>query len=294
LSTWSLVTFQTAAGVDEVGALTGSTVRQAPEELRAPGLFALLQRWDEVVDTVAHANPYDWPAIAEAEIQAPIRFPRKLLGACANYRQHLDQFGARELSQQWSGFFHMTPPTTTIIGPGQDIPMPAHEGVELDWEAELAIVIGRRGHQIPLEEALDHVAGYTIANDISDRGAFNRGGDGPPSLVFDWVTSKGQDGFKPMGPGLVPRHLVSDPQRLQVRLEVNGEVKQDYSTSTMTLGVRELIRDASHMMTLEPGDVIMTGSGPGNAWHREGFLEVGARVRAEIEGFGVLENAVAP
>jgi 2-keto-4-pentenoate hydratase/2-oxohepta-3-ene-1,7-dioic acid hydratase in catechol pathway len=294
VSTWSLVTYRVegAAG-DRVGVLTGSTVREVPRELQDAGLFSLLQRWESVRGFVESAEPSDWKVVPGAHLLAPVRFPRKLLGACANYRQHLDQFGALPLAENWRSFFHMTPPTTTVIGPGEQIPMPRHASVQLDWEAELAVVIGRAGRDIPVDRALEHVAGYTIANDISDRGVFKRGDQGPPSLIYDWVSSKGQDGFKPMGPGMVPRHLIPDPQDLRVTLHVNDELKQDYSTSGMTLDVRQLIADASRVLTLEPGDVIMTGSGPGNAWHKGAFLSEGASLRAEIDGIGVLDNVVS-
>jgi 2-keto-4-pentenoate hydratase/2-oxohepta-3-ene-1,7-dioic acid hydratase in catechol pathway len=294
VSNWSLVTYRIDGGEGErVGVLTGSTVRAVPSELQDAGLFGLLQRWESVRGFVESAEPDDWPAVPEAHLLAPVRFPRKLLGACANYRQHLDQFGALPLAEGWQSFFHMTPPTTTIIGPEGRIPMPRHASVQLDWEAELAVVIGRAGRDIPVDQALEYVAGYTIANDISDRSVFKRGDDGPPSLVYDWISSKGQDGFKPLGPGMVPRHLIPDPHDLRVTLHVDDELKQDYSTSGMTLDVRQLIAGASRIFTLEPGDVIMTGSGPGNAWHKEGFLTEGASLRAEIDAIGVLANVVS-
>jgi 2-keto-4-pentenoate hydratase/2-oxohepta-3-ene-1,7-dioic acid hydratase in catechol pathway len=189
-------------------------------------------------------------------------------------------------------FFFLKPPTTSIIGPNDPVPYPA--GVpELDWEAELAVIISHRVRNLDASDVSKHIAGYTIANDISARGAFRRPQAVLAPFAFDWFAHKGQDGFCPLGPGIVPAWLVPDPQSLPIKLWVNDELKQDSTTADMVVGVAELVAAASRLVTLEPGDVVLTGTPAGVGMPKDSFLKPGDDILIEIAGIGQLRNRIA-
>jgi 2,4-diketo-3-deoxy-L-fuconate hydrolase len=170
--------------------------------------------------------------------------------------------------------------------------IPDDPGYRVDWEAELAIVIGRRGHQLTTGQALDHVAGYTIMNDISARGRHARREPLAPPFAYDWLGAKGLDTFSPMGPGLTPTWSVPDPQDLRIRFWLNGELKQDGTTSEMIFPVAELVAAASRVMTLEPGDVIATGTPAGVGVARGESVVAGNQLTVEIPPLGRITNPV--
>jgi 2-keto-4-pentenoate hydratase/2-oxohepta-3-ene-1,7-dioic acid hydratase in catechol pathway len=193
----------------------------------------------------------------------------------------------------WKPFFFLRPPTTTVIGPHDPIAVThAPEIARYDWEAELAVVIGVGGRDIRCQDALPHVAGYCVANDITARGHHKRQAVPADAFIYDWFASKSIDGSLPLGPGITPAFDVPDPQDLRLRLWVNGELQQDESTSDMICTVAELICAASEVVTLEPGDVIATGTPSGVGAGRGLFLRAGDVVRATIDGLGTLENPV--
>jgi len=175
--------------------------------------------------------------------------------------------------------------TGCITGPGAPIVLPP-DTKEVDYEAELAVVIGRKCRGVSSSDALDYVAGYTCLNDVSARD-FQRG-DG------QWVRAKSQDTFGPMGPYLVTSEDIPDPQTLPIRCLVNGTTLQDSNTDKMIFGVRELIAFISRGITLEPGDVISTGTPHGVGFARKPpiFLKAGDEVVVEIDGIGRLTNPV--
>jgi 2-keto-4-pentenoate hydratase/2-oxohepta-3-ene-1,7-dioic acid hydratase in catechol pathway len=160
---------------------------------------------------------------------------------------------------------------------------------KIDWEGELAVVIGRRGRFIDKEAARGHIAGYTIVNDVSARTFVV-----PRRLDFkiDWLMCKCCDTFCPMGPYLVPAAFVPDPERLALRTTVNGQVMQDARTDDLTHGIADMLAFLSQNITLLPGDVLMTGTPSGVGFGRGVFLKRGDVVRVEIEGLGTLENPV--
>ncbi|HID55148.1 TPA: FAA hydrolase family protein [Candidatus Poribacteria bacterium] len=227
-------------------------------------------------------------------LKPPITYPRKLLCLAGNYAEHIREGGGRAYDKsKVTPRVFMKPPTTTIIGHGEPILIPRN-GNRIDWEAELGVVIGRRGRFIPIEEALDHVFGYTIVNDVSERKLKvpqerePREGD----RWFDWLNGKWFDTFAPMGPWIVTKDEIPDPHSLRISLTVNGEVMQDSNTSNMIFTVPELIQFISTLLTLEPGDVISTGTPEGTGAARGIFLKRGDLVRIKIEGIGELVNPV--
>jgi 2-keto-4-pentenoate hydratase/2-oxohepta-3-ene-1,7-dioic acid hydratase in catechol pathway len=225
--------------------------------------------------------------VADVRLRAPIPRPGKIIGVGLNYAEHVDESSRtldtdRELPERPVLF---DKPATAVIGPDDEI---RHDGSltsQLDWEAELAVVIGRRASDVARERAYQHIYGYSVINDISARDQ-RRGGQ--------WFFSKGQDTYAPFGPVLVTADEVADPLDLKIGLRVNGVSKQDSSTRHMLFKIDELIADISSGMTLEPGDVIATGSpsGVGAGRTPPEFLQPGDVVEAEVEGIGILRNRV--
>jgi 2-keto-4-pentenoate hydratase/2-oxohepta-3-ene-1,7-dioic acid hydratase in catechol pathway len=183
----------------------------------------------------------------------------------------------------------MKPPRNAVVGPGPTVVMP--RGTQkYDWEIELAAVIGKTARYVTPERALDHIAGYTIAIDLSARD-FNMAPD--QFYKLDWIAGKATDTACPLGPWIVPASAFDDPQNISLKLSVNGAVKQDSSTSQMIFSIAEQVARASEIMTLDPGDVILTGTPAGVGAPKGIFLKVGDRIDAEIAGIGVLSVTVA-
>lgn len=239
----------------------------------------------------AGGGPYVGGAAA-GSVLTPLIYPRKVLCSGPNYRDHLAEMGESGLGEGWRGYFFFKPPSTTLIGPEDAILVgPDWMTDRVDWEGELAVVIGRGGRDIPPGDALSHVAGYTVANDVSLRGPHRRNTPAAP-FVWDWTASKAADTSLPLGPAVVPAWQVPDPQDLRVRTRVNGEPRQDGHTADMVLEVAELVADASALVTLEPGDVILTGTPAGVGAARGTFLRPGDVVEVEIPGIGRLRNPI--
>ncbi|MFD3498134.1 fumarylacetoacetate hydrolase family protein [Streptomyces sp. NPDC058676] len=290
---WSLVQYR----VDDsekvaVGVSADGTVMEGPPEIGGLTLMDVLSRWDSLAPLLREWTPAASNAVIGARLAPPLTYPNKVLCAGANYWDHIAEMGVTRPDEPGEPFFFLKPPTTTVTGPGDPVPLPGYEGARVDWEAELAVVIGRAGRNLAPEEALDHVAGYLVANDISARDRLTAAAPVADPFAYDWLGHKGQDGFCPLGPGLVPAWQVPDPQNLRIRLSVNGVVKQDSSTGQMMVPVHEVVAAASRLTRLEPGDVILTGTPAGCGVPRGEFLAAGDRVVVEIERIGRLENKV--
>jgi len=227
-----------------------------------------------------------------AALLAPLRYPPKLICAGVNYGSHMAEMGVGAPDPDWAAWFFLKPPTTTVIGPGAAIEIDPDPEEQVDWEGELGIVIGRGGRGIAAEDAAAHVAGFTVVNDISARGPHRREGAPHDAFRYDWLASKAQDTFCPMGPAVTPRWLLPDPDDQRLRLWVNDELKQDERAGDMLVGWRELVAAASARVTLEPGDVIAAGTPAGVGMPRAQFLRPGDVVRVAIEGIGTLRNPV--
>jgi len=229
--------------------------------------------------------------LGEVKTLAPILYPNKIFAAAGNYLQHLGEMGTDAPQKAEMAYVFQKPPTTSVIGTGDPIRMPKGRE-DMDWECELATVIGRPAKDIPLAEARDHVFGYTIMVDVSDRG-------GRPETQFgtDWLIAKGHDTYAPMGPFIVPKEFIDDPHDLNLHLTVNGQVMQDskgkYPSSVMFTS-DELVAHSASLLTLEPGDVVTAGSpaGVGAGRNPPVYLKRGDVVVATIEDIGSLTNTV--
>jgi 2-keto-4-pentenoate hydratase/2-oxohepta-3-ene-1,7-dioic acid hydratase in catechol pathway len=289
---WSLVTYAGGDG-PQLGALDGDgRVVAVPGAVAGAGLMAVIDEWDRVAAALEGWSPAAGEPVADARLLAPLLYPRKLICAGANYGDHLEEMKVGEIPDPLEPFFFLLPPTTTIVGPGEPIRIPADPSWRVDWEAELAVVIGRRGRNISAADARGHVAGYTIVNVVSARGRHRRAHPLGPPFAFDWLGSKGADTFCPLGPGVTPDWQVDDPHDLAIRCYVNGELKQDGNTGGMLNDSWRLIEAVSASITLEPGDVIATGTPAGVGAARGEQLADGDEVRIEIEALGTLVNPV--
>jgi 2-keto-4-pentenoate hydratase/2-oxohepta-3-ene-1,7-dioic acid hydratase in catechol pathway len=176
---------------------------------------------------------------------------------------------------------------SAVSGPYDDVVLP-RRGEQHDWELELAAVIGIGGRQIPKEQALSHVAGYTIANDLTTRDLVYR--PDLKAIGTDWLRAKNAPTFLPLGPWIVPAKFIHDPQSLAITLSVDGQLMQDATTADMIFDVATLVSYASSLVTLHPGDVILTGSPAGNGMHHRRFLKPGDVIEASITGLGAQRN----
>ncbi len=293
---WSLVSYVSAAhrGPRTGIRTTDGTVHAVSGALADTPLLDLLGRWARVAETLRSWRPDPATAVPDATLLAPLRYPSKVLCSGANYYSHLKEMGVEERQPPAEPYFFPKIPRTTVIGPDEAIAFPSGPGRRLDWEAELAVVIGKEGKGFTPAEAFGHVAGYTIANDVSARDALRREDPVGPPFAYDWLRTKSLDGFCPLGPGIVPSWFVDDPQDLGIRLWVNGEMKQDARTDDMIRPVAELLSVAAQDMTLMPGDVVLTGSPAGVGMARGERLEPGDEIVIEIERLGRLRNTVGP
>jgi 2,4-didehydro-3-deoxy-L-rhamnonate hydrolase len=232
---------------------------------------------------------------AKVELLVPISRPNKLFLLAGNYAAHIIEGGGQAPERKETfPYVFMKPPTTTLTDPGKPVKVPRISPKHVDWECELAVVIGRGGKHIPEGEALKHVAGYTVINDISDR-KFRPNPDRKlrdKDAFFDWLHGKWHDSFCPMGPCIAAAAAIPDPQKLAMKLSVNGKVFQDASTGQQIFPVAAVIEFISNICTLEPGDIISTGTpaGVGNATGT--YLAAGDKVEAWIESIGTLVSPV--
>lgn len=261
------------------------------------GIESMLKDWDRarawleastpVALSLADSGAIRPVANGASAVAAPY-VPQRIFCAASNYASHANEMGTVLAAKSQSKPYMFLKLSNTVIGDGEPIQMPP-ETTKLDWEVELAAVIGKRCRRVPVEDALDAVACYTIVNDISARD-LNIRTDYP--FKHDWFQGKCHDTFAPIGPWLVPASQMPDPQAVQLRLDVNDEPMQQDSTANMIWTVREQIAYLSTIVTLEPGDVIATGTPTGVGMGRGVYLKAGDRLVASIEGIGRLSNQV--
>ncbi len=284
--------------VVDVAALTG-----APAYTTIPGL---LENWPASESALnaaggeAGARKATRMPLEGAKLLAPVLYPPAIYCAGANYADHIQEMAGIQgiklpPDPRALGLlpWHFLKVSRTVVGTGSVVTLPTLSKT-VDWEAELAAVIGTPAKNVPVEKALDHVAGYTIANDLSARDLMaspNVPASSP--FRFDWFSHKSFDGSCPLGPWIVPARQIPDPQNLGVKLWVNNVVKQDSSTSKMIFSLAEQIAHLSTRITLYPGDLILTGTPAGVGMARGEFLKPGDTVRIWIEHIGTLTNKIA-
>lgn len=266
----------------------------------------LLEDWATVLPrlrALAGDDSSERRPLAEFRVHAPVE-PRQVFQSGANYRQHvidlhvahrapgddrpederraeaaeiMDRRAKEDLPYVFIGL------PSAITGPYDDVTLPAW-AEKPDWELELAAVIGRPAHQVPVDEALEYVAGYTIANDLTDRATVFR--RDMPQIGTDWLRSKNAPGFTPIGPWIVPAESIADPGDLRLVLKLNGETMQDESTSDMIFDVARMVSYASQSSRLLPGDLVLTGSPAGNGMHWGRLLRDGDVIDGSVTGLG--------
>jgi len=247
---------------------------------------------EELNDMIAETEQSFFDEIAyemdEVTFLAPIPKPRKnIIGIGLNYTEHVAE-SARTLDT--TGKLPQKPiifskPPTTVTATNTEIIKNTKLTEQLDWEVELAVVIGKKGKYVPKADAMDYVFGYTVINDISARDCRREG---------QWIVSKGQDTFAPMGPILVTKDEIENPHNLNLSLKVNGVEKQNSNTKFLLFNINDLIEDLSIVFTLEPGDIIATGTpaGVGAGRNPQEWLYDGDVVEATVEGIGTIVNTI--
>ncbi|MGE8317613.1 MAG: fumarylacetoacetate hydrolase family protein [Comamonas sp.] len=293
------------AAQQRLGLVVDGTVYDAEAALRAAApaaaaalpqdLATLLAQW-EASAAVLQALETAGQAIRSGNIQLPAQggalgvpyAPARIFATASNFYEHAAEMGTKLAARSESSPYIFIKAETSITPTKTAVVMPSST-MKLDWEVELAVVIGRGGRNIPATKAYEHIAGYTVINDVSARDLTRRS-DYPFS--HDWFRGKSFDTFAPLGPWFVPRDCVSDPMKLRMRLTVNGESMQDATTEGMIFNIAEQIEYLSSILTLKPGDLIATGTPTGVGMGRGVFLKPGDVMVASIDEIGAIENHV--
>lgn len=267
-------------------------------EFSTASTLTLLEKWDAalpVLEAIADQMDNGHAAarpLSEVRLMAPLLYPNAIFNAASNYYAHREEMGgtAEPVDKtKVKPYFFLKSPVHTVIGPGEEIRIP-HVTGQVDWEAELGVVIGRYGRNLTKANALDIVAGYTIFNDLSARDLGAR--KDWERFRTDWFGQKSFETSAPTGPWIVPVSSVPDPYELKIDLWVNDQHMQDAKAGMMVFNIEEQIEYLSARMTLRPGDLIATGTPSGVGRPRGIFLQSGDTVRITISGIGELTNPV--
>ena len=283
--------------VDIASAWNGKDGPQSVIEILQRGP-ACLEKIAALIDSRTDTIPLE-----PVKLLAPITRPGKIIALAGNYSEHIKEASTNrgfKLGLSDSTRDTTTPrpfimPSTAVANPGDEIPWPVYSET-IDYELELAVVIGKKVKCIKAEDAIDFIAGYTIVNDVSARSVTftaNRA-KRPWDEFYDWLNGKWADGFCPIGPYLLTTDEIDNVQNLKMQLTVNGEIRQSANTSQMIYPVADIVSFVSHIMTLEPGDIIATGTPSGVAMATGNFLKAGDRIDALIENLGTLTNTLSP
>lgn len=289
---------------DQVFDLATIMVLLGPTDAPAPELLGdvLLdwERWSDrllVIRDLVRADRERIPSLgslSDVTLDAPVVPDALLLFAAANYAEHTieaensDWVGTKVGSGATDPYMFLKP-NRSVVGPTDPILSPS-DALMVDWEVELGVVIGRTGHRISADSAMDYVAGYTICNDVSARDHVQR--EEWPLFSSDWFAQKGYDTFTPIGPVIVPAAVVPDPYALALRLWVDDELKQDGVASDMVFDIADQIEYVSRFSTLRPGDIISTGTPAGVGMATGRYLVAGETMRVEIDGLGYQRSPV--
>ncbi len=304
MANYKLLTYQAATG-PRAGIVVDGTVLDAAEATGVEeyaSVVGVLNDWPQARSALAGAagKSESGVAIEKVRLRAPILWPSTIYCAGANYSDHMLEMARAhntepEAEPHSVGLkpWHFIKATRTVADPDAAIALP-RASQQVDWEAELVAVIGTAAKDVPIANALEHVAGYTIANDLSARDLMRRPPVRPTSPFFsDWVGQKCFDGACPLGPWIVPADAVGDPQNLGIKLWVNDVIKQESNTGKMIFNIAEQIAHLSSRLTLHPGDIVLTGTPSGVGAARKEFLKPGDVVKVWIENIGTLTNTCA-
>ena len=307
---YKLLSYQ--AGRDaRAGVLVGDIVYDAAKitgDSAHSSVLGILKDWSKAKRVLAQAakriedgkSRAKGVALKRTRLLAPVLYPGNIYCAGANYTDHMAEMARaagqapgptmKELGEKPWHFVKTS--KSSIVGPGAKVRLPLFSQM-VDWEVELAVVMGKTVKDVPVEKALDCVAGYTIANDLSARDVMKREKNPSASpFYWDWLSQKCFDGACPLGPWIVPASDIPDPQKLGLKLWVNDRLMQDSHTSKMIFDTAEQIAMLSSRVTLHPGDLILTGTPAGVGMGRRLFLKPGDTVRLWIEGIGELSNTM--
>ena len=294
------------------GVLIGDTVYDAAKITGVAAhssVLGMLEDWSRARRLLARASKriesgqarIKGAPLKSARLLAPVLYPGAIYCAGANYTDHMAEMAGaqgqtpgptmKELGEKPWHFVKTS--RSSVVGPGARVKLPVYSQM-VDWEVELAAVIGKVARDVPAERALDSVAGYTIANDLSARDVMRRDKNPATSpFHYDWLSQKCFDGSCPLGPWIVPADDLADPQNLGLKLWVNDKLMQDSSTSKMIFDTAEQIAMLSSRVTLQPGDLVLTGTPAGVGVPRRVFLKPGDTVKLWIEGIGELSHTMA-
>ena len=302
---YKLATYKSAEG-PRAGLVIGEEVFDAAKLAGKPAyatVIGILADWKAAEGTLKKAaagaakSRAKRQPLKKTKLLAPIKGGVAIYCAGANYADHAAAMAAREGNppppdphEQGLKPFHFLKAPGTVVDPGAAIKI-SHYAKAMDWEIELAAVIGRPAKDVPKEKALGYVAGYMVSNDLSARDRGRRDGVAPTSpFKMDWLKHKSFQDSCPIGPWIVPASDIPDPQKLGLKLWVNGELKQDSNTAKMLFTLAEQIEHLSINMTLYPGDLVLTGTPSGTGAESGTFLKAGDVVKLWIENIGEIEN----
>jgi len=310
-----LVTFSAAGGAQRLGAIGSNgqsvvdlAIASAAYQASQAGGAVLPSKMNDFLATgaaglalaksvVSYASEtgVGLAPLSAVKLHAPVPTPPKILCLAGNYQAHIQEGGGQAVDKNKILPKVFIKPVTTVVGPSHTLVLPASVSTTVDWEIELAAVIGKPAKYVSTADALSYVAGYTVFNDISSRSlelAKARTETGGFDEFFDWLNGKWQDGWGIMGPYLVTADEVGDPQNLQLRLYVNDTLHQNANSVDMIFNIAETISWCSKLVTLQPGDVIATGTPSGVGAATETYLKAGDVMRGEIDKLGAQVNAV--
>jgi len=307
---YKLLSYQ-AGRAARAGMLVGDTVYDAAKGTGVAAhasVLGILEDWGRARRLLAQAakriasgkGRAKGVPLARTRLLAPVLYPGNIYCAGANYTDHMAEMARvqgqppgptmKELGEKPWHFVKSS--RSSIVGPGARVKLPVYSQM-VDWEVELAAVIGKVARDVPVEKALDYVAGYTIADDLSARDVMKRDKNPATSpFHYDWLSQKCFDGSCPLGPWIVPAGDIADPQNLALKLWVNDTLMQDSSTSKMIFDTAEQIAMLSSRVTLQPGDLVLTGTPAGVGMPRRLFLKPGDRVKLWIESIGELSHTM--
>ena len=305
MPSYMLVTYQSDKG-PRAGIAVDDRLFDAAALTRKAGyssVLAILNEWSSAKGALKKAaaaagkSKLKSKPLARAKLLAPVLWPATIYCAGANYTDHMMEMArlqnippAPDPHEVGLKPWHFIKASRSVTGDKTTVKLPKSSNA-IDWEAELGAVIGKTAKDVPLAKALDYVAGYTVANELSarDLGRRNQLPDSSP-FKWDWVGQKCFDGACPIGPGIIPASDIKDPQKLGIKLWVNDVIKQDSNTSDMIFTLAEQIEQLSSRITLYPGDIILTGTPAGVGAARREFLKAGDVTKVWVENVGTLTN----